>query len=154
MVDGNRKIEIVKRQVMPHLEGVTEARYYVEKMNKEVQKNLQADAAEKLNPMGVQDDDDCEDEGEEDHDDYLFCDPAQIKKDEPEKSAPAFFKRVELPSSDELRKKTETLDRFQKEVVNMVVTNAKDLVKARKHSHYPNLFSSWFMEALEQGNLR
>ena len=149
MVDGIRKIEIVKRQVMPHLEGVTEARYYVERMNKEVQKNLQADAAEKLNPMGVQDDDDCEDEGEEDHDDYLFCNPAQIKKDEPEKSAP-----VELPSSDELRKKTETLDRFQKEVVNMVVTNAKDLVKARKHSHYPNLFSSWFMEALEQGNLR
>ena len=95
-------------------------------MNKEVQKNLQADAAEKLNPMGVQDDDDCEDEGEEDHDDYLFCDPAQIKKDEPEKSAPAFFKRVELPSSDELRKKTENLDRFQKEVVNMVVTNAKN----------------------------
>ena len=40
MIDGVRKIEIVKRQVMPHLEGVTEARYYVEKMNKEVQANL------------------------------------------------------------------------------------------------------------------
>ena len=33
-----------------------------EKMNKEVQKNLQADAAERLNPMGVQEEDDCEDD--------------------------------------------------------------------------------------------
>ena len=99
MIDGVRKIEIVKRQVMPHLEGVTEARYYIEKMNKEVQANLQADAAKRINPMGVQDDDDCEDEGEEDHEDYLFCDPDQIKKDESEKGTTAFFKRIELPSS-------------------------------------------------------
>ena len=37
-----------------------------------------------------------------------------------------------MPLSDELRKRTENLDRYQKEIVNRVVTYAKDLVKARK----------------------
>ena len=81
--------------------------------------------------MGIQDDEECEEEGEEEHEDYLYCDPENIEKDEPEKSV-AMFKRVEMPLSDELRKRTENLDRYQKEIVNRVVTYAKDLVKARK----------------------
>ena len=49
MVDGVWKVDIVKRQVMPHLESVVEARYYVEKMMKEeVRKDLQDNAAAKL----------------------------------------------------------------------------------------------------------
>ena len=32
MVDGVRKVDIVKRQVMPHLESVVEARYHVDQM--------------------------------------------------------------------------------------------------------------------------
>ena len=79
MVDGVRKVEIVKRQVMPHLESVVEARYYVEQMMKdEVKADLQENAGARLDPMGMQDDDDCEGEGEEEHEDYLYCDPAMI----------------------------------------------------------------------------
>ena len=34
--NGRPKIEIVKGQVMEHLEGVEEARYYVEQVKKEI----------------------------------------------------------------------------------------------------------------------
>merc|ERR1711923_260896 len=109
MVDGVRKVEIVKRQVMPHLESVVEARYYLEQMMKdEVKADLQENAGARLDPMGMQDDEDCEDEGEEEHEDYLYCDPEMIKKDEPEKNA-AMFRRIEVPLNDELRRKTENL---------------------------------------------
>ena len=131
MVDGVRKVDIVKRQVMPHLESVVEARYHVDQMMKEVKEDLQENAAARLDPMGVQDDDDCKEEGEEEHEDYMYCDPDNVKKDEPEKTA-AMFRRVEIPLSDELRRRTENLDMYQKEIVNRVVTYAKDLVKARK----------------------
>ena len=36
MHNGSRKIDIVKSQVMDHLEGVEEARYYVEQIQKEL----------------------------------------------------------------------------------------------------------------------
>merc|ERR1719270_250109 len=124
MVDGVRKVDIVKRQVMPHLESVVEARYFVDQMMKEVKEDLQENAAAKLDPKGMQDDQDCEEEGEEEHEDYFYCDPDNIQKDEPEKFT-AMFRRVELPLNDELRKRTENLDMYQKEIVNRVVTYAK-----------------------------
>ena len=36
MYDGKRKVDIVKSQVMEHLEGVEEARYYVDQVRKEL----------------------------------------------------------------------------------------------------------------------
>ena len=44
---GERKVDIVKRQVMEHLEGVEEARYYVEQVKKEV--NI-SETANRLDP--------------------------------------------------------------------------------------------------------
>ena len=41
MVDGVRKVDIVKRQVMEHLESVEEAKYQVEQMSKELQLDMQ-----------------------------------------------------------------------------------------------------------------
>ena len=37
MHDGKRKVEIVKSQAMEHLEGVEEARYYVDQLKKELE---------------------------------------------------------------------------------------------------------------------
>ena len=63
MVNGRRKISIVKRQVMEHLESVEEARYYVEQMKKEVRIEIKENAGNMLDPMGNQEDGDCDDEG-------------------------------------------------------------------------------------------
>ena len=81
-IDGSKKIGIVKRQVMEHLQSVEEARYYVEQMKKEVRTDIEEKAALRMDPNGIQDDDDCEEEGMEEHDDYQYCDPAMIEQDE------------------------------------------------------------------------
>ena len=98
-------------------------------MNQDEEMNEVAGA--KIDAMGLQENDDCNEEEEVDEYDYLYCDPEFVKKDEPG-NKPQVFCRIEVPLSDELRRLTETLDEFQKEVVNIVVTYAKDLVKARK----------------------
>ena len=87
MVDGRRKVDIVKKQVMEHLESVEEARYYVEQMNKEWKESIEENVAAEMDPMGKQDDDDCDEEEEEEEeeiDDYQHCDPANIASDLPE----------------------------------------------------------------------
>ena len=84
-------------------------------MKDEVKEDLLENAGARLDPMGIQDDEDCEDEGEEEHEDYLYCDPDNMKKDEPEKTA-AMFRRIEVPLNDELRRRTENLDMYQKEI--------------------------------------
>ena len=133
MYNGERKITLVKKQVMEHLESVAEARYYVDQMNKEAKKSIEEDAEVRMDPMGNQIKEDDEEELIEDHEDYLYCNPDNITKNVPSEKGSSMFRRVELPLNDELRKRTEGLDKYQKEVVNIVVTYAKDLVKARKY---------------------
>ena len=83
--------------------------------------------------MGEQNDGDCEveDDDEEEMDDYQYCDPANIVVDEPEKNT-TVFKRIVMSPSSEIRKMSMSLDKYQKEVLNIVVRYSKDLVKARK----------------------
>ena len=111
-------------------------------MKDEVKADLQENAGARLYPTGMQDDNDCEDEGDEEHEDYLYCDPDMIKRDEPEKNT-AMFRRIEVPLNDELRKKLENLDMYHKEILNRVITYAKDLVKAQKHSSTSSSYGSW-----------
>ena len=131
MIGGKSRINIVKSQVMEHLESVEEARYYVEQMKKDVKEGIEEVVAAEMDPMGKQDDDDCEEEDAEENDDYQYCDPENIVMDEPQKNS-AVFRRLVIPSSDELRQKTIALDKYQREVLNIVVKYAKDVVKARK----------------------
>ena len=72
---GKRKVDIIKNQVMEHLEGVEEARYYVEQVKKELETN---ETAEQLDPALEQDNADCEDELKEDQPDYEHIDPRQV----------------------------------------------------------------------------
>ena len=67
-----RKIEIVKSQVMEHLESVTEARFYAEEAKKEL--DLE-EVAETMDAQGLQDNDDCNDEGLQDHPEYMVHHP-------------------------------------------------------------------------------
>ena len=67
-----RKIEIVKSQVMEHLESVTEARFYAEEAKKEL--DLE-EVAETMDAQGHQDNEDCNDEGLQDHPEYMVHHP-------------------------------------------------------------------------------
>ena len=137
MVDGRRKVHIVKRQVMEHLESVEEARYYVDQMKKEVRESIvEENVAAQMDGMGKQDDDECVEEEDEEIDDYQYCDPANIDKEDPQKNT-SVFKRLIVPPSDELRKMTITLDKYQREVLNIIVKYARGIVKSRKQWNGP-----------------
>ena len=123
---------------MEFLEGVQEARYHVEQMMKELDVDALEDAAAvKMDPAGHQDNEDCDQEELEEHDQHQHCNPDNIDVHDKEKCT-SLLRSIELPSNDVLKEKTRTLDEYQKEVVNIAVKYAKDIVKGRKlHNPHP-----------------
>ena len=131
--NGKRKVDIVKAQVMEHLEGVEEARYYVEQVKKEVDLT---NTAVQLDPTLEQSNADCDDELETDHPEFTHIDPGQIVSDD--KTMPQEnFKRVIIPNDDELKARTRSLDKWQREVVNIGIRYAKDITKSKHVGNIP-----------------
>ena len=73
--DDTSKIEIVKSQVMEFLESVSEARFYAEEAKKELELEQ---VAENMDAQGQQENDDCQEEGLQDHPEYLACNPGNF----------------------------------------------------------------------------
>ena len=93
-----RKVDIVKNQVMEHLEGVQEARYQVAQMQKELDIDLNEVAALDLDPAGYHDNEDCASEGDEENENFQHCNPDQLNIGSDEKNEPALFRKIEVPS--------------------------------------------------------
>ena len=131
--DGIRKIDIVKSQVMEHLEGIQEARYHLEQLENEIDFN---DVAKDLDPQGQQEND-CEDL-EAEASDYEHLNPDDLLLQSETRSSSSLYKKIEIPGDGELREATRKLDCYQKEVLNVVLKYAKDIVKARNpHNKLP-----------------
>ena len=64
---------------MEHLEGVEEARYYVEQVKKEIDLS---EISNKLDPELEQDNADCDEEVETEHPDFSHIDPGQITNED------------------------------------------------------------------------
>ena len=126
--DGKRKVDLVKAQVMEHLEGVEEARYYVEQVKKETDLT---EIANTLDPMLEQHNADCDEELELEHPDFAHIDPENIVN-EKDKAAAGNYKQIEIPDDDELKKRSRSLDKWQREVLNIGIRYAKDVVKGRR----------------------
>ena len=47
------------------------------------------------------------------------------------------YKQIEIPDDDELKKRTRSLDKWQREVLNICIRYAKDIVKARRDGNAP-----------------
>ena len=131
--EGKRKTDIVKSQVMEHLEGVEEARYYVEQIKKELDLT---EIAETLDPTLEQENADCDDEEVTEHPDFTHIDPGDIIKEQ-EKSDAVKYRKVDVPTDDILKEKTRSLDYWQREVVNIGIKYAKDVVKGRRTGNSP-----------------
>ena len=134
-LDGVRKVDLVKRQVMEHLEDVMEARYFVEKVMKNIDtENIGCI----LDPNLEQANDDCEEEEFKDHPEFQHLDPALIDKNEAVVSK-SIYRKIEIQCLDVLKEKTRQLDEFQRKVINIGVKYSKDLVKSRNNnSKRPN----------------
>ena len=141
--EGNElKIDLVKRQVMEFLEGVTEARYHAEQLKKELDIDLEEVAATGLDPQGFQDNEQCELEGADAHDDFQHLNPDMLSIQDEEKDdqvkKKSLFREIEIPTNDELKQRIRSLDPYQREVVNTAIKYARQIVKSRKPSNrYP-----------------
>ena len=131
MYNDKRKVDIVKNQVMEHLEGVEEARYYVEQAKKEIDLT---EIGKTLDPALEQENDDCNEEELVEHPDMIHADPDQIMSRE-ENCVTSIYRKIEIPNDTELKENTRSLDSYQREVINIGVKYAKGLVKARKEGN-------------------
>ena len=141
---GQRKVDIVKSQVMEYLESVEEARLMMAEAEKEMDQFL-ADIGGALDPQGQQDNDECEDEGQREHPDYLHLDPSLIVEPSSNQKKSSPFVRIVVPPQEDLFKKIASLDKYQKEVINVAVKFAKDTVKARKLGNSPPPAECWMV---------
>ena len=113
LVYYNSRIRCVKQQTMEQLDNVSEARHFSE----EFQRNEQV--GEELDPLGEQDQDDCEYEGVVEHPDFpnLLCE--SLEEDFKNTKIKKTYKLVEIDTMDILMKKTRKLDYYQKKVVEI-----------------------------------
>ena len=92
-------MDIVKDQEMEHLEGVEEARYYVE----QVQTDLDlTDVEIQLDAMAEQSNSDCKEIISE-HPDYQHMDPEQVADERP--ATASMYAKIEIPSDKDSEKK-------------------------------------------------
>ena len=126
-------IHKVKSVVMEHLESVEEARYMVEQSTKEV--DMEAIRAE-LAPTFEHDQIDCLEEGQTEHPDYIHLDIDGIElienQEKPMENSTSIFKQIRVPTISELRKQTQKLDEYQREILNIAIKYARDVVKSRR----------------------
>ena len=133
-ISGERKVQIVKNQVMEFLEDVTEARFFVEEVMKEIDLEKIGFA---MDPTAAQENLDCDDEGLVDHPDYGHINPDIVDDVKDEILMKSIYRKVEIQSMDILKEKTRNLDEFQRHVINKAVKFAKDIVKARNGFQKP-----------------
>ena len=81
---------------MKHLEGVEEARYYVEQVKKEIDLT---DVGNQLDPALEQANADCEEEVLSEHPDFLHVDPDQITSDE-QVVTKSIYRKIDIPNDD------------------------------------------------------
>ena len=118
---------------MEHLHDVEEARHYVEEANKKLDLTkirMTLDAAKE------QENADCEEEEEELHPDYLHLDTENI--DDIEERAGAIqniYCKIDLPDIRILKEKTRQLDPFQRNVIDIGVQYAKDIIKSQREGN-------------------
>ena len=87
---------------MEYLEGVEEARYYVEQAKKELDLT---EIGEKLDPALEQENADCEESELAEHPDMIHADPDQITTEE-DGRATSIYRKIEIPNDVELKENT------------------------------------------------
>ena len=89
---------------------------------------------EKLDPALEQDNADCEEIELVEHPDLIHADPDQIATEEDGRAA-SIYRKIEIPNETELKEKTRSLDRYQREVIDIGTKYTKGIVKARKEGN-------------------
>ena len=133
--DGiNRNIQIVKDQVMEHLESVEEAKFFVD----ELHKNQVLEVGEELDANNEQDDLECLEEDLVEHPDFTHLNPDELEAFESKTTKKQTMRIIETGCVEELVTNSRKLDMYQRKVVEMGVRFARGIVKARSGGNrYP-----------------
>ena len=79
---------------------------------------------------------DFDDEVETEHPEFLHIDPCHITTETNTTPKPGVqYRRVEVPTDTILKERTRSLDYWQREVVNVGIRYAKDIVKGRRNAN-------------------
>ena len=118
---------------MEHLHDVEEARHYVEEASKKLdltKTRVNLDAATE------QENAECQEEGEELHPDYLHLDTDNVDDIEENKGQiQNIYRTIELPDINTLKEKTRQLDPYQRNVIDIGVKYAKDIIKSQREGN-------------------
>lgn len=133
------EIEIVKAQLMPFLKSAEDARMIHEQNNENAENQLIEDedgVGLTLDPEKEQEIADAEEEGEEDHHDYLHIDPDLIEEQKDnETNKKVVCRKIEITSIEDQVKDARTLDKMQKKVLSLGLQYAKAITKARNQTN-------------------
>ena len=128
-------IKEVKHQVLPFLEDVTEERFYVEKIRKEIQIE---EIGLQMAPGKEEDNMQAMDEELRENPEFLAIDPDLLESTEEERVRISEYGRIIIPNKKELSEKTRALDKDQRKVVDIAVKYGRNIKKARKKGkRYP-----------------
>ena len=131
--ENQERIKKIKSKVMEHLESVEEARYFVEEATQKL--NLE-EIGVNLDAAKEQVDAECQEEIEEIHPDYVHLDTENIGEiEENIKKVQNIYRTIDLPNISELKEKTRQLDPFQREVIDIMVKYAKDIIKSQREGN-------------------
>ena len=88
-----------------------------------------------LDAAAEQENDDCQEELEELHPEYLHLDPDNYEEIETNTKQQSIYRHIDLPNIHTLKEKTRQLDPYQRRVIDIGIKYAKDLVKARREGN-------------------
>ena len=120
--NGCLKIGNVKSILMKHLDCVEDGL-------ERAQETINSNVADIMDSTLQQDNEECADEGVEDHPDFVLKDPSDLLAHEPERGR---FKTIELYDEQTLDIMSRNLDEDQKVVLETGINFAKSIVKSRK----------------------
>ena len=132
--EKREEIELVKAQLMPFLKSAEDARMIYEDAREG--EDREDDEAEDevgaaLDPEKEQEMEDGENEGEEDHPEYLHIDPGQVEEEPKEDQAKKrVLKTIEIPSKHDQVERARRLDKMQKHVLSLGLKYAKAIRKS------------------------
>ena len=124
-------IDSVKRLMMPFMQGVEEARHYVEAA-KQDENERSNNIGNELDPEQEQEIVDCQEIEETLHPEFVQVNPDNVEFENNLTQVKKTIRSIELKSADEILKDARYLDEFQKKSLHIAVTFAQDVIIARK----------------------
>ena len=123
--NSKRKISNVKNILMEYLETVEEG-------TEKTRNTLESNAGTLLDNAMEQENADCEEEGIENHEDFLHKDIDLVENAKDSEVSGTLYKKIELYSDAKINEITLQLDCEQRMVLDIAVDYANNLVKAKK----------------------